>query len=86
MAILAEFVRAFNPEHWGSSRPRTMAHTMNGAVANIGAHAAYDAALQLGHRAHSGAAVQITEAYTMLECELGRLTSVLLALAKEVVA
>jgi signal transduction histidine kinase/CheY-like chemotaxis protein len=62
-----------------------IAHTIKGAVANLGAHVASSAALQLEQRAQSGDAAQRAEACATLEAELGRLTSVLLVIAKEVV-
>jgi CheY-like chemotaxis protein/HPt (histidine-containing phosphotransfer) domain-containing protein len=62
-----------------------MAHTIKGAVANIGAHRASSSALQLEQYVQSGDTVQIAEACTKLEVELGRLISVLLIPTKEIV-
>jgi two-component system, sensor histidine kinase and response regulator len=62
-----------------------VAHTIKGAVANLGAYVVCGAALQLEQRAQSGDAAQMAEACATLEIELGRLTAMLLVPAKEVV-
>jgi PAS domain S-box-containing protein len=60
-----------------------VAHTIKGAVANIGAHLTCSAALQLEQCAESGDEAQIADACARLEVELGRLTTVLRAPSKE---